>query len=194
MDTVLLAMSRSMIIIEGAIGAVVVLLLIGILMTSRRRKNAASKPAPEVPNYYADLQQQPATRSDPFGAFASAPAPAAPPPLVTSSVATEHGAVAPGNGFTVPQGSAPPGAGSAWPSADAWSLGGFAPDAGAATVGAQSPTVTATVAPPQPAAALQVVTPSAGTPAGWLPDPGGAPDTLRYWDGNAWTQHYAQRS
>jgi len=37
------------------------------------------------------------------------------------------------------------------------------------------------------------VGPLPGTPAGWLPDPSGAPDTLRYWDGNAWTQHVAQR-
>jgi hypothetical protein len=35
---------------------------------------------------------------------------------------------------------------------------------------------------------------AAGTPAGWLTDPGGAADTLRYWDGNAWTAHVAQRS
>jgi len=44
------------------------------------------------------------------------------------------------------------------------------------------------------AAMAQSSSPPAGTPAGWLPDPGGAPDTLRYWDGNAWTQHFAQRS
>lgn len=36
--------------------------------------------------------------------------------------------------------------------------------------------------------------PPPGTPAGWLPDPGGAPNTLRYWDGAVWTQHVAQRS
>jgi Protein of unknown function (DUF2510) len=42
--------------------------------------------------------------------------------------------------------------------------------------------------PPGPAS------PPPGTPAGWLADPGGAPNTLRYWDGNAWTQHVAARS
>src|SRR3954449_2800898 len=26
-------------------------------------------------------------------------------------------------------------------------------------------------------------------PAGWYPDPYGAPDLLRWWDGSAWTQH-----
>ena len=45
--------------------------------------------------------------------------------------------------------------------------------------------------PPQPAAP---VGPAPGTPAGWLPDPAGTPNTLRYWDGNGWTQHVAQRS
>jgi len=33
-----------------------------------------------------------------------------------------------------------------------------------------------------------------GTAPGWLPDPSGAADTLRYWDGTAWTQHLARRS
>lgn len=36
--------------------------------------------------------------------------------------------------------------------------------------------------------------PPPGTPAGWLPEPGGTPDTLRYWDGFAWTEHLAQRT
>jgi hypothetical protein len=43
------------------------------------------------------------------------------------------------------------------------------------------------------AAASRVAPPPAGTPAGWLPDPNGTPDTLRYWDGGAWTQHFARR-
>jgi Mrp family chromosome partitioning ATPase/capsular polysaccharide biosynthesis protein len=30
-------------------------------------------------------------------------------------------------------------------------------------------------------------------PPGWLPDPFGSPDTLRYWDGQAWTDHFATR-
>ena len=29
------------------------------------------------------------------------------------------------------------------------------------------------------------------TNAGWYPDPAGAPDTYRYWDGQAWTGHVA---
>jgi hypothetical protein len=36
--------------------------------------------------------------------------------------------------------------------------------------------------------------PPPGTPASWMPDPTGAPDTLRYWDGNGWTQHVAKRN
>jgi hypothetical protein len=45
--------------------------------------------------------------------------------------------------------------------------------------------------PPLPAPAIQ---PAPGTPAGWMPDPSGALDTLRYWDGNGWTQHVAKRN
>lgn len=59
-----------------------------------------------------------------------------------------------------------------------------------------------TVAPPPPAPPPPAPPPPPpappgpvpGTPAGWLPDPSGAQDTLRYWDGSAWTQHVAQRS
>ncbi|HWE69075.1 MAG TPA: DUF2510 domain-containing protein, partial [Acidimicrobiales bacterium] len=36
--------------------------------------------------------------------------------------------------------------------------------------------------------------PRPGTPSGWLPDPSGLPDVLRYWDGQAWTFHVATRS
>jgi len=33
------------------------------------------------------------------------------------------------------------------------------------------------------------VTTHSNTPAGWFPDPQGAPQTLRYWDGAQWTEH-----
>jgi uncharacterized protein YxjI len=33
------------------------------------------------------------------------------------------------------------------------------------------------------------VTTHSNTPAGWYPDPHGAPQTLRYWDGVKWTEH-----
>lgn len=33
------------------------------------------------------------------------------------------------------------------------------------------------------------MTTQSNTPAGWYPDPHGAPRTLRYWDGVQWTQH-----
>ncbi|MGW3953263.1 phospholipid scramblase-related protein [Streptomyces sp. NPDC004752] len=33
------------------------------------------------------------------------------------------------------------------------------------------------------------MTMQSNTPAGWYPDPHGAPQTLRYWDGAQWTEH-----
>ncbi|MFF3913866.1 phospholipid scramblase-related protein [Streptomyces sp. NPDC001852] len=33
------------------------------------------------------------------------------------------------------------------------------------------------------------MTTQSNTPAGWYPDPHGAPQTLRYWDGTQWTEH-----
>jgi hypothetical protein len=53
-----------------------------------------------------------------------------------------------------------------------------------------APAMAAPAPPPAPAAPAG---PVPGTPAGWLPDPSGAPNTLRYWDGNAWTQHVATK-
>lgn len=48
--------------------------------------------------------------------------------------------------------------------------------------------------PPPPPAPMTSSMPPPGTPANWLPDPGGAPDTLRYWDGANWTEHVAKRN
>jgi uncharacterized protein DUF2510 len=48
--------------------------------------------------------------------------------------------------------------------------------------------------PPPPVSTAPPTIPPPGTPASWLPDPGGAPDTLRYWDGMSWTQHVAKRN
>ncbi|WP_394428983.1 phospholipid scramblase-related protein [Streptomyces sp. SGAir0957] len=33
------------------------------------------------------------------------------------------------------------------------------------------------------------MTTQSNTPAGWYPDPQGAPQSLRYWDGSQWTEH-----
>ena len=49
-------------------------------------------------------------------------------------------------------------------------------------------------APPPPVQPVQASMPPPGTPASWLPDPSGAPETLRYWDGMSWTQHVAKRN
>jgi hypothetical protein len=48
--------------------------------------------------------------------------------------------------------------------------------------------------PPPPPMPAPPTIPPPGTPASWMPDPGGAPDTLRYWDGMGWTQHVAKRN
>lgn len=80
------------------------------------------------------------------------------------------------------------------------------PFAGFATASAGAPSVPAHAAAPAPdygqmaTGAVQAppappAAPAApSVPAGWLPDPSGTPDTLRYWDGLRWTQHVAQRS
>ncbi|MGW4564433.1 phospholipid scramblase-related protein, partial [Streptomyces sp. NPDC004561] len=38
------------------------------------------------------------------------------------------------------------------------------------------------------------MTTQSNTPAGWYPDPHGAPQTLRYWDGTRWTEHTNQQA
>jgi hypothetical protein len=45
------------------------------------------------------------------------------------------------------------------------------------------------VAPPAP-----FIPRSAAAEAGWLPDPSGDPEVIRYWDGTEWTHHSAERS
>jgi Protein of unknown function (DUF2510) len=214
MDTELATLNRGVLIIEVAIAVVIVALLVGIVITSRRRKQASSpKRAVEPPNYYADLQQQPSGRPDPFGRFAAAPGhdaagaqaaghsatpgfapggPSTPPAEVVASggldLATSSG-THPVNPFGIP-GEGVQGAAPGW-STDTWPGGGtngFHQETYA--LGVQPAPAPVTLAPPP----FTPTPPPPGTPAGWLPDPNGTPDTLRYWDGNAWTQHFAQRS
>jgi cytoskeletal protein RodZ len=162
-STLLATINHNVVIIEAVIGVVVVLLLVGIVVASHRRKKAQlPKPPEAVPNYYADLQQQPAGRPDPFSAFASATSSPTTPPARTLA------------GTFPGESTAPAYPGSSAPSAFA-----------GAVPGSELSTTAGTAQEPSP---------PADTPPGWLPDPGGAPDTLRYWDGNAWTQHFAQRS
>jgi hypothetical protein len=153
-----LALSRQVEIIEGAIAVVIVALLVVILVLNQRKKREAKPQAQSPsPNYYADLQQQAGGEPDPFagfGAVSPAPTPAAPAPAAQPAMVS----------------AAPP-----------------------ATNGSpvqQMPSVAMPTldSPPAPAS------PMPGTPAGWLQDPSGDPDTLRYWDGNGWTQHVAQRT
>jgi len=60
--------------------------------------------------------------------------------------------------------------------------------------GGMSQSFSAPSAPPAPPPPAAPAMPAPGTPAGWMPDPGGMPDTLRYWDGMSWTQHVAKRN
>jgi hypothetical protein len=59
------------------------------------------------------------------------------------------------------------------------------PTVSAAPSPAAAPTVTPPVAAATPA-------PASTTPAGWYPDPSGRFE-MRYWDGNAWTEHVARQ-
>jgi|GEM_PF-1553589 len=239
MDTsVLAAINREVVIIEAVIGAVVVLLLIGILVANRRKKRATPTAAAEVPNYYADLQPQPAGRAGSFASLAAAGTTATVPATVSVLPgAADQGPVTPGvpgatlegasPGSQAPDGRVPemplqpavtvqptattppavtvhppattppavtpqPGTDPLWAGAGtpAWPAGGSSwPEAMA-----PGWLATASGAPAAPPSTWAPGTPAPGTPAGWLPDPAGTPDTLRYWDGNAWTPHFAQRS
>jgi hypothetical protein len=64
-----------------------------------------------------------------------------------------------------------------------------------ATPGPGSPRAPEPVGPGSPSTPVgRLDDPLPGTAAGWLPDPSGLPDALRYWDGNSWTSHVATRS
>jgi len=87
----------------------------------------------------------------------------------------------------------------------------FAPDGILAVMGAVPPPAAPAGGSPAPApvpggptpGATPVATPDGpvpdpgsvpGTRPAWLPDPSGAPDRVRYWDGQAWTPHVAVRA
>lgn len=190
----LAVISRNVVIIEAVIAAAIVALLIGILVSSRRKskkKAAVSAPA-ETPNYYGDLQQQPNSQPDPFAAFTSHPQP---PPVGSFPMGKPPGG-GPGSIPSFPSSTLRPpdeGAG-ADPFGGSFPAPAPVPAATPAPFSVDSVSSSAQPAPvPSAAAAAPAPTP-AGTPAGWLPDPNGSPDTLRYWDGNAWTEHQAHRN
>ena len=58
------------------------------------------------------------------------------------------------------------------------------------TAAIQAQTAAAVSAPPVAAAATPPTPPPPPVPAGWYPDPNGAP-LQRYWDGSAWTENTA---
>lgn len=165
---VLVALSRTL-VIEIPIGVVIIALLITVLvLNQRKKKGPAEKAKPTPQSYYENLQ--PAANGQ--GAVPTA-SPAQADPFAgfagapSATPAAPPAPVAGGVANGVANGAVP------------------AIDFGQAAGAVQAPP-----APPAPAP-----TPSApAVPAGWLPDPSGAPDTLRYWDGSRWTQHVAQRS
>ena len=165
----ILGMSSAVIGAEAVIVVVIVGLLVAILVTSRRRKQPA-QPAPQPSaDYYADLEQKEAGQPDPFATLSAAPGGASP-----SEPENGQGPHGDTNGQALYQ-----------PETAA------VPAYSAAAADSSTSSAAAVSASPNPAPAPA---PPAGTPAGWLADPGGAPDTLRYWDGNAWTPHFAQRA
>ncbi len=65
--------------------------------------------------------------------------------------------------------------------------------AGLPTFGAPGATPPAPGARPDAPGAQPPPAPG-GPAAGWLPDPGGDPNVVRYWDGSTWTDHTARRA
>ncbi|MGH8980157.1 MAG: DUF2510 domain-containing protein [Acidimicrobiales bacterium] len=198
----LLAMNRTVEITEAAIGAFIVILLIAIAVSSRRRRKRAAATAARG-DFYTDKPSPSSTSvtpvaHEPFAATAETPVtpPSSPDPAppTTSAPASATTTVAPAAdvpsfpaAVLVEQRASPswePSVpGQTWTPRTAGPAP--APPSSPAPPAAQSTAVLADEAPPRP---------SEGSPAAWLPDPGGAPDTLRYWDGHAWTDYFAQRA
>lgn len=180
----LLALTKQVMIIEAAIVVVIVALLVAILVLNQKKRRAAKAPATASansgpgPSYYADLQQERTSgQPDPFAGFSGAVPSATPPANGQGSGATAPAA----NGGGLP----------AFSNGTASNGSDLAPQPVSA-LPADPPAFQAPAMPPvlPPSPAV----PGPGTPAGWLPDPSGAADTLRYWDGSGWTQHVAQRT
>jgi hypothetical protein len=195
--TLLASLSSSGKTIEIAVIAVVLALLaVTLVLYTRKGVKGRGKvrTEPSAASYYQDLGALPATGSggpmlaatgpsanpsDPFagfGSYAGQPAPAptqAPPPLPPLPPMTQPAMGQPG----MPQ----------------HAMGQPTMSQPAMNPEVSQP-VQAAAPPPYAPMAPAPGTPAPATPAGWLPDPSGAPDTLRYWDGSAWTQHVAQRT
>jgi hypothetical protein len=74
-------------------------------------------------------------------------------------------------------------------------VGGLVDTAGSAAMGGVAEVVAdvapAEVAPAEVTPVVEAVPESSGVPAGWYADPSGRFE-LRYWDGNAWTEHVSR--
>ena len=163
--TVIVALSHTVIIIEAAVAVVIVGLLVAILVMSQRKKRPAQPAAPAQAPSASYYADLEQKPSGQADPFASlTTTPSVPQPDPFAAISATPSPATPG----------------------AHALGAQ-PVGATAAVGVQTVS-----APPVPAAVPAA--PPAGTPPGWLPDPSGAPDTLRYWDGNAWTPHFAQRA
>ncbi|HUZ09859.1 MAG TPA: DUF2510 domain-containing protein [Acidimicrobiales bacterium] len=170
------ALSTTTKVIEVAIVVVVVVLLI-VTLVLYRRKSAPPKPVGAVQatsnQYYGDVASIPGGQAGAAGGpqGLAAPNPRNDPFAGFASPAPVPAGSAPAPGWTAPAGAAP-----------------AQPEPPVPEPYAPPPP------PPPPPPAAPAPAPPPGTPAGWLPEPSGVPNTLRYWDGTAWTQHVAQRS
>jgi hypothetical protein len=169
MGTVLIASSTTI----AEIGVIVVILVLGVItFVMYRKQNAAAKPdqadrrSTRNANYYADVT--------------TVPAPGAAPAHSDGDEGTTAPAPAPASPLA--------GATSTLPGGKPTQSDPFA----TLSTGSGAPSPAAAEATPESLESLPP--PDPGTEAGWLTDPSGAADTLRYWDGNAWTAHVAQRS
>ena len=171
----------------------------GLVLADRRRKDRLRR-RPVNPDPFAPDGILAAMGAVPAGHPGGGPvaAPEASAPAVPSAPVT--GGRAP---TAVPEAPSPDGSSAGRPSAavvpgTAGAAPGLAAAAGGPGGGAAAAVAVGEVGdeaagtPATPVGRLDE--PAPGTGPGWLPDPSGTPDQVRFWDGLAWTPHVAVRS